>query len=320
MHLKEFLDQTVSDGNLFRIGSVTCFAVKETAAIPIVFLSHIISNARAHSAIIESIDLNESDMAHVLGQLQTSFLGMGLTYYLRNCHELDKKNRQSLFEYLSTYHGPHKILMCALNEDAVRLNKQCLVEIPEAMNAAALLALLNFLKRKSNPQIQKFIHTVCASYGTITLDQACMIISYMQVIGKFDECAHVLERILQSEQSLFALSQYFFAKDAPSFFKRWAAIEAEYPMTFWCTYWSEQLWRAYYARYYLDHQQLQQAKSIGYRLPFSYLQKDWKKSSLIALKNAHQSIYELDVAYKNNIETQAGIELFYTKFFQDQFT
>jgi hypothetical protein len=319
MYLKEFLDQTTSDGNLFRIGSVTCFAVKEMHAIPIVFLSHVIANARAQGAMIESIDFSDRTLAHVVAQLETSFLGMGLTYYLRNCQDLDKKNRQSLFEYLATYQGPHQILLCALNEDGVRLNKQYLVEIPDAIPAPALLALFNFLKKKSNPAIQKFIQSLCVSYTNITLDQACMIISYMQVIGKFDECSQVLERILESEQSLFTLSQYFFAKDASAFFKRWALIESEYPMTFWCTYWSEQLWRAYYARYYLDHNQPLQAKSLGYRLPFSYLQKDWKKSSLQELKNAHQSIYELDFAYKNNIETQVGIELFYTKFFQNQF-
>ncbi len=319
MQLKEFLDQIISDNNLFRVGNVTCFAVKDATAIPVIFLAQIVSNARAQGASIESIDLADVSLSQVLGQLQTSFLGMGLTYYVRNAHELDKKDRQAFFEYLSTYQGPHQILLAALNEDGIRLHKQCLIEIPEAINAVTLSALLAFYKKKNTPQIQKFIQTLCTSYTKITLDQSCMIISYMQVIGKYDDCAQLLERILQSEQSLFTLSQYFFAKDASHFFNRWALIEAEYPMTFWCTYWSEQLWRAYYARYYLDHQQPQQAKSIGYRLPFSYLQKDWKKSSLSELKNAHQSIYELDLAYKNNIETQAGIELFYTKFFQNQF-
>lgn len=317
MQLKEFLDHISSDNNLFRNGSVTCFAVKEVHAIPVIFISQIIATARAHGSMIESIDVANVPIAHIIAQLQTSFLGMGLIYYLRNCHELDKKNRQSLFEFLAVYQGPHQIVVCALNEDAIRLNKHYLVEVPDAMSAATIFALSNFFKKKSNPQVQKFIQSLCTSYTTITLDQACMIIFYMQVIGKFDECANLFEKILQSERSLFSLSQYFFAKDAPAFFKRWAVIEAEYPMTFWCTYWSEQLWRAYYVRYYLDHQQVQQAKSIGYRLPFSYLQKDWKKSSLQELKNAHQSIYELDLAYKNNIETQAGIELFYTKFFQN---
>lgn len=318
MQLKEFLDQT-SSGNLFPTGSVTCFAVKEAHSIPIIFLSHLITNARSQSLTIESIDFSNIVFTQALAQLQTSFLGMGLIYYLRNCHELDKKNRQLLFEYLSTYQGPHKILLCALHEDAIRLHKQCLVEVPDAINAATFLSLFNFSKKKINAQIQKCLQSLCASYTNITLDQACMIIAYIQVIGKFDECVNLFEMILQSEQSLFALSQHFFAKEPSQFFKRWAAIEAEYPMTFWCIYWSEQLWRAYFARYYLDHQQTQQAKSIGYRLPFSYLQKDWKKSSLKELKSAHQAIYELDLAYKNNIETQAGIELFYTKFFQNQF-
>lgn len=319
MQFKEFLDQTAFDGTIFRIGSVTCFAVKELHAIPVIFLAQLVHTARSNGSIIEPIDLDQSSLAQALGQLQTSFLGMGLIYYLRNCHELDKKNRQTLFEYLSNYQGPHQILLCALHEDAVRLNKQCLVELPDAINSACFLSLLLFLKKKNTIQTQKFIQGLCSSYTHLTLDQACMIISYMQVIGKYDECATVLERILESERSLFALSQYFFAHDASNFFKLWSAFEIEYPMTFWCTYWSEQLWRAYYSYYYLERKQPVQAKSMGYRLPFSYLQKDWKKNSLVQLQRAHQCIYELDLAYKNNIETQAGIELFYNKFFLQKF-
>jgi hypothetical protein len=319
MQLKEFLDQSAANGAIFRNGSVTCLAVKEPHAIPVVFLAQLISAARSHGTVIESIDLDTSSLAQVVGQLQTSFLGMGLTYYLRNCHELDKKNRQTLFEFLSNYSGPHQILLCALNEDAIRLGKQCVVELPDTIQAACFTSLLLFLKKKNSSQTQKFIQALCSSYTTITLDQACMIISYMQVIGKYDECSHVLERILESERSLFALSQHFFAHDSANFFRLWGAFEAEYPMTFWCTYWSEQLWRAYYTAYYLERKQPAQAKSIGYRLPFSYVQKDWKKNSLEQLQRAHHSIYELDAAYKNNIETQAGIELFYNKFFLQKF-
>ena len=318
MQLKEYLDSVISNSTFFP-NPVTCFAVKEVYGIPITFVAQLVFNARAQDITIESIDVSEIPFATVLSQLQTSFLGMGLVYYLCNSHELDKKNRQLLFEYLATYQGPHQIILSALNEDAIRLNKQCLVEISDSINAVTILALYNFFKKKNTQPIQKFIQSVCTSYTSITLDQACMILSYMQVIGKFDECAQLLERILQSEQSFFTLSQFFFAKDASNFLKRWANIESEYPMTFWCTYWSEQLWRAYYFRYYLENNQQMQAKSIGYRLPFSYLQKDWKKCSLQELKNAHQSIYELDLAYKNNIETQTGIELFYTKFLQNQF-
>jgi hypothetical protein len=319
MHLKEFLDHISSSNNLFPSGLVTCFAVKEPHAIPVTFIAQIIANARMQGATIEVIDVASIPTAHFIAQLQTSFLGMGLIYYLRNCHELDKKNHQLLLEFLGAYQGPHQILLGALNENAVRLNKQCLVEIPHAIDVTTMLTLFNFLKKKNNLQVQKFIQSLCASYNSITLDQACMIFSYMQVIGKVDECANLFEKILQSEQSLFSLSQYFFAKDASNFFKRWAIIEQEYPMTFWCTYWSEQLWRAYYVCYYLERQQIQQAKSFGYRLPFSFVQKDWKKSSLQELRKAHQAIYELDVANKNNIETQAGIELFYIKFFQNLF-
>ena len=71
--------------------------------------------------------------------------------------------------------------------------------------------------------------------------------------------------------------------------------------------------------YFLEKNQMAQAKTVGARLPFSYLQRDWKKSTRAEIKQAHQSIYELDNASKNTIETQAGIDLFYTKFFLNEF-
>ena len=244
---------------------------------------------------------------------------MGCVYLLRGAQDIDKKYRQALFDYLGTYSGPHHVILFASQEDAMHyFSAQLVVSIPGVISAQLIGALALWLKKKTTPQMQKYLQSLCAMYDTISLDQACMIVAYMQVIGKQEDCTYIFERILESEKSLFTLSQYFFAKDSASFFKLWARFEAEYPITFWCTYWSEQLWRAYHARYFLEKNQMAQAKTVGARLPFSYLQRDWKKSTRVELKQAHQSIYELDNASKNTIETQVGIDLFYTKFFLNE--
>ena len=74
-------------------------------------------------------------------------------------------------------------MLCALNEDAVRLHKQSLVEVPDAMNAAGVLALFGFLKKKTNAQIQKFI-------------QICMrlLYKYHTGSGMHDHCLHASDR------------------------------------------------------------------------------------------------------------------------------
>lgn len=319
MQLKEFLDlASVQDSSLKKY-SVIIFEVKDEEHLSVVFAAQLMRHCKSNGWPVESLDTASLSYAQLSAQLETSFLGMNLIYWLRSIHDIDTKYRQSLLDYCTTYCGPHQIIFFASGYEQTHITKnQLLVHIPQAVNAALFTELFIFFKKKITSPMRTCIEKMCASYSTISLDQACMIIGYLQVMGKYDD-ETLFERILDSEQSLFALSQSFFAKDAHTFFKLWTRIEAEYPITFWCTYWSEQLWRAYHARYYLDRQQQAQAKSVGYRLPFSYLQKDWKKSTLAELKHAHCSIYELDVAFKNNVETHAGLDLFYSKFMSDNF-
>jgi hypothetical protein len=128
------------------------------------------------------------------------------------------------------------------------------------------------------------------------------------------------EKIIVPETSLFVISQYFFAKDSRAFFNVWHQYQLEYPLAFWSVFWSEQLWRAYFVWFYLNQKNHAAAKSMSFRLPFTYLQKDWKKSSLTELKNAHQYIYELDLNAKSSVETTYSLDLFYSKFFSNEFT
>jgi len=320
MQFKAFLEKYSS--NIAELGNIHLLAFNsaEDAEISIIFASQCIHLIKSQNIHVESLDCTVASYSNIVSQLETSFLGMGLTYWLRGFHEVDKKYRQMMLEYLSHYQGPHQIILFANQIDIKESSsKKIVINIPESVDPALFAALFVFFKKKNTPQIHKVIQYLCGMYSKISLDQACMIIEYLQVMGKYEDAAQLFERILESEKSLFILSQHFFAKDSAAFFKLWSRFESEYPITFWCTYWSEQLWRAYHVRYFLDRQQSAQAKSIGYRLPFSYLQKDWKKTKLSELKNAHQFIYELDLAFKNNIETESGIELFYSKFLQNQF-
>jgi hypothetical protein len=68
----------------------------------------------------------------------------------------------------------------------------------------------------------------------------------------------------------------------------------------------------------MERREMVEAKKVGFRLPFSFMQRDWKKTSVHELIQAHDCIYALDYGLKNGGEF--WMELFYTKFFESGFT
>lgn len=321
MQLKEFLTRYQSDNTLLEKQTIICFAISEKSTLPIIFSSSCISLFKADGYQIETLDVGRINYSQVVSQLETSFLGMSLYYWLKGFDDIDLNYRSLLIDFLARYQGPHKIIMFLSNGDIAKLAKHhSVISLVSTVDTSLFTAILNFFKKKTTTSIIKLVTHIMSNYSTIDLDQACMIMNYMQVMGRSDESTQQLfEKILESERSLFILSQHFFSKDFPAFYALWSRFESEYPMTFWTTFWSEQLWRAYHAHYFLKQNNVSVAKSIGFRLPFTFMQRDWKKVTLKELKNAHQSIYELDLAYKNNVETQTGIDLFYSKFFLNSF-
>lgn len=320
MQLADFLEKCSHEkGAFLRNYPVLFFCVEEAQELPIFFAHQLVTQLKAYDLSIESLDLEAVPFARIISQLETSFLGMSLLFWLRGVERIDKKYRQALLEYVSVYKGPHQIIIFADQAHVPKQSEKQSIAIAPAATPALCALLCAFFNKKITPSMHAFFGKMCQTYHPVSLDQTCMVIAYMQVMGKQEDGAFLFDKILNSQKSLFALSQHFFAKDCPAFFKLWSKFENEYSLPFWTVYWSEQLWRAYYAHYFLARQQFGHAKSIGFRLPFSYMQKDWKKTSLSELKNAHQFVYELDLNIKNNIETQAGIELLYSKFFLNQF-
>lgn len=318
MQLKQFLDQIKNENSFLETQNVVSFTISD-GSMPVVFIAHLISYLKTKQFPIEMFSVNEVELSHVFSRLDTSFLGMKISYWLRGIDDLDKKSRQQLLAYLSQYQGPHQILfICNKEEAASYFAKKICVDLPSTITVDLAQSMLVTFK-KNNPTIAKHISALVTKYDALSLDQICMLIGYMQVVGKAEDYAKIVDRVVESEHSLFTLSQYFFAKNNTDFYKLWICVHEMYPVTFWCVYWSEQLWRAYHVRYFLTKNQPVQAKSISARLPFSFLQKDFKKVSLDELKNAHQWIYDLDRSHKNSIETEAGIDLFYNKFFLNQF-
>jgi hypothetical protein len=168
--------------------------------------------------------------------------------------------------------------------------------------------------------IQSFIRKVFDKNSKLSLDQLCIFVNYAFLLGSrhanfIDDW---LEKILVNEHSFFTLSKFFFAFDSKSFYKYWNSLSNEYAPIFWTIYWSEQLYRAFNFLNLRDQGKNLQAKQIAYKLPFSFIQSDWKKTSLNELRQAHQFLYDIDYALKNGA-SDFSLDLFYAKFFAREF-
>src|SRR5581483_4322949 len=120
----------------------------------------------------------------------------------------------------------------------------------------------------------KLIATIYAQQPQITLDNAYMLMHYAAMVGVPDTTflTEWLPHLIAQEQSLFTLSTHFFARDAKKFLQQWKDMQPLYGEPFWITFWSEQLWRAAHYCDLMAHKELVEAKKIGFRLPFSFMQ------------------------------------------------
>lgn len=312
MHLTEFLKKISQPGSL---QSQVVFSFKGSE-YPLFFFSRLMQKITAlHGIVVQKIDLVEADPASVKSQLAMSFLGEHYLYWLGNLADLEGKKKQAWLALASTYTGPHKLAFF-VDEEAAATGD--FIELPPAVDQNLYEELFTFLKQE---KISKaLVKKIMARGEKISLDTACLLFEYQAVVGAGTEqfFEHWFSKLVSSEKSLFILSQHFFAKAERPFTELWQGVRADYPDVFWVTFWSEQLWRAHYVVKCLQEKNLVEAKKISFRLPFSFMQRDWRKVSLRELSAAHQRIYDLDFALKNGA-SETGLDLFFVQFFAGTF-
>lgn len=298
------------------------------AAFPTLFFAHYNEYLKKKGVPLVFIDLEERDKADVLAEWSMSFLGQTKVYWCGDIGGLDAATKKFITSSLKSYSGPHTIIL--YNEQPIA-DKQhehvCAIEIPSHVDEASFCELFQlFFPEEKTPHA--LIKKLFSAQPKMRLDAACSIMGY---VLSFDgshvneseksvekEFLQLLEKSIEPEQSLFVLGQHFFAKERDAFLKIWSAVEADFPSEFWIAYWSEQLWQAS-----LFLAQVQELGPLGARkgvnrLPFSFMQRDWKKCTARELCAAHNFLYSVDYGLKNGYANH-GIELFLEHFLQGTF-
>lgn len=277
-----------------------------------------VANSDLNSSLnnLSKLDL-DLDLSQLIMKLQTTFLGQTSTFWFGDLDLISsKKKRSDLISFLQSYQGPHQIIGCIGEQDQfVAGTGSVLVVVPE-LYTSEIVRKISFLYQEHKPEVAAYffgrLYRVKKEY---TLEQLCLLHSYVGLIGKsidlfFDAW---LEQLVISDVSLFYLGQLFFEKRADEFFVQWHQVRPYYSDQFWTAFFSEQLFKAYF---YVAAQGRvpPEQKQMTYGLPFSFLKHDWRLYQSSQLQQAHQQLYEVDIALKTG-GTVYRFDLFFAKFF-----
>lgn len=259
------------------------------------------------------INLATIDLDQVQLRLSMSFLGQKCLYWLGDIGQLSPKNNKQLLAFLSGYQGEHTVVFYTVVP--VVGNSITTILCPEKIDYKAYETLVHLWETSDHERCRTFMRALFERTGPLTLEQAVKLTGYACVLGSTREqfVDTWADLIVTTEQSLFELSGLLFARD-PAFWDAWQRVQPAYEFPFWCAYFSELLFRASGYIAYKKAGKLVEAKKMSYRLPFSFIQRDWQKLNPALITAAHEQLTEVDFQLKNGAHLQTFDNVFITFF------
>lgn len=285
---------------------------------PSLFVARVLALLKHHYVLAaHQLDITARTDAEIKSMLSMSFLGQRSSFYVGNLSVLSSKERLYWRSYLEQYEGPHTVICFDTACLDIQRTDAMHVQLPTHISRTDFKQIGSLFGCKG-VLFDRFADALYERCAEVGLDTAAILFEYAQLVGKgtdqfFDEW---LFNIVSLETSLFRLSQHFFAKDARLFFAQWEQVKNHYPAQFFVSYWSEQLWTGHLFTLLAKEGKITEARKIGYRLPFSFIQRQWHRYQHGELKKAHDALIALDSGIKLGAP-DAVIDLFYSSFFQN---
>ncbi len=301
-------------GTLFQsTPSASVVAIRYADVYPI-FLSQLLCSRVREQVQLQRIDLPTYDLDAFILAAQTTFLGQTFWYWITGVDELSEKKRALFFRFLQSYSGPHTLIVWTSSP----VSGVDSVEIPEQVQKDHIEHLLSLVVIDGNPaktlvtQAQRML----LQYKKLSIEQALQLLVYVVVAASdreqvFKEWGNALVHV---DQSLFTLSQHLLAKNRNKFRELYDTMTASFQDTFWISFWADQIWRAIHVIDAYAVKDFATAKAHGARLPFSFMNTDWRKYTAKELTTLHDLLYTFDYQLKNGVEPQ--LDLFYLSFFK----
>lgn len=317
MKLVDFINQLIVGSPTTTDYSKIIFVHSE---YPYLFIS-LLQRHLKKQFIIESLVSGDgtSMSALTLTGTQTSFLGNSIIYFYNGIYEGESRKKTGILEQLQSYSGSQTVVVVSKSPLTLQ-TRDIQIELDHPVDKALFKALIVLAGFDFSERLQAAQKIVFSRVGKLSLELACLLLNYVTVAGSwFDDFSKQwLDLIVQPDTSLFVLSQYLFAKNVTGFYGQWQKISHHYSDMFWISFWSEQLFRACHVVQFQQQKHFAQAKAISHRLPFSFLNQDWKKYSAQELSHAHDFVYALDHSLKNGSD-QTMLDVFYHGFFNGTF-
>lgn len=227
---------------------------------------------------------------------------------LKKLRDLIEKNATSryFFELDARDVETHKAL---LNE----IENVHLIKISDSISFEEFAAMADFFERSASVSLQE-------AYGlrpSMSLDHAIIILEHISCVSRrtFGSFERYLFGLFPSSVQLRDLSEAFWTRNSKKFFTDWERMADEYPDGFWVSYWSTQLFTAFF---FIDRS-LREGKVTpvgaehGLSPTFTW-KLGWKKYSKAYCVELHDRLYEVDCELKNGSD-QTALENFFSGHF-----
>ncbi|OGB83445.1 hypothetical protein A3F66_00250 [candidate division TM6 bacterium RIFCSPHIGHO2_12_FULL_32_22] len=239
---------------------------------------------------VKSVDLSEMDFASFKTEINFTFLGNRVFYWLGNIDSYTTKIKTELIYFLEKYDGPNIISFFSSDRD-ISFDK-IKFGLVESDKVSKLAQFVFDSKINSDKFLDKF--------GKLDIDQVIILLYYSKTLGARYKnfLSDWSDQVIETESSLFTLSSLYFSKQKSQFLEYWQKIKSSYSDTFWTVFWQDQLFRAYWFIYYKEQKDPKNLKKISYKLPFSFINGDYKKHSLKELQSTQNRLYITDCTLK----------------------
>jgi hypothetical protein len=248
------------------------------------------------------IDAQEIEWQQFYGMMQMSFLGQSYMYIVLHSDAWSAKEQEAFKRVLLQYQGPHYILVWSIHAWWLQ-EKIAAVDLDEEMDWFAAKQVTHFLPTTFPFVFAQVLKQAYVHNKKLPLNQIVTVWRYSQVIGKnYEQFSHDwLPKIVDAKESLFTLSQHFFAGNIQEFVRMWHELFPRYNEIFWIAFWSEQIYKAYFYVLFTRQKNYTAAKLVSSGLPFSFLKTDWAKQKPELLDQALSDVYVLDYKIKNGM-------------------
>jgi hypothetical protein len=272
---------------------VICFTGKE---FPLLFFSVFKQKLNESKIIkVKSLDVQELKLDILKSELSSTFLGTKLFYWLGNIDNASSRLKEDIILFVSEYKGPNVISFFTsenFNIDSGNgYNFLCEIE------KKYLYKFYAFITGKTNNNLDLFFKNFDSD---LNIDSIILLFYYFNVLGsRFNSFfLEWKDRLIKTESSLFTLTSLFFSKSKTGFFKYWYKIKISYPDTFWTVFWLDQSFRAYWFLEFKKNKDFKNLKRISFKLPFSFINGDFRKNNSDNLLKLQDSLYLTDCSLK----------------------